>query len=407
MNDNVKTKREKRKNNRFLTIFICIFLSITLVFGVTMGIIVAVDNAKVAVRYKGVTISEGEARYLGSIYKKEYLRSLSALGIVAYDTASFWAKEAEDGVSYGELLERGFREYLSGIAVKSSLYLDTASFGSSDRRAVRQRVDKRLSYLGYDSERAFNEISGRVGFEYDDFVDGSELLYQSAMAYAAIYGADGSNLSNYPSECEKYLETYTRVSLIFLRSESVYVLDEAGGLTYDDDGEIVTRELTEEEKAERAATAAELREYIANYVNGENNAISPETFDIYLRQRSDTDPEMYDRGYYFREGAEITAQFAAVYPEVVEKAYEMELGEYAEVECSDGLCFIYRAPIAKSAYSDSGNVFFSDFYSDGSQYLFGEAIETLADEVEFTDKFGEIDITEIPSNSEYYVNSWS
>lgn len=406
MKANEKPVSKKIKNNKFLTIFVCIFLSVVLIFGTTMGIIMAISNARAVVKYDGITISEGEAKYLASVYKKEYIISLKSLGVAAYDSAAFWASEAEDGTSYGELMERGFKEYLCGIAIKNSLYLDNASSAYRDKSFVKEKVDKRLSYLGYNSEKAFNREAERLGFDYDDMVGGSLLLYRAGRAYGMIYGTDGANLAGYAEECERYLATYTHVSLIFLRHEDTYVLSEAGEVTYNDDGEIVMRALSPAEKAARETAAMELREYISNFENDENNAISPETFDIYMR-KSDTDPQMYSRGYYFREGAEITAQFAAKYPEVVERAYEMDIGEYAEVACEDSVCFIYRSEVVARAYADRDNVFFSDFLSDGSEYLFGEAIKTLSTEVEITDNIGKIDLIKIPSNKEYYVNSWS
>ena len=393
------------KKNRFLTIFVCIFLSVVLIFGTVMGIVIAVNNAKTVVRYGNVNISEGEARYLASIYKKEYMRSLSAMGIARVsDTEAFWSTDSGDGQTYGDHLERGYREYLAGIAVKSSLYLDNANYGSSEKKAVEDKVLKRLSYLDCKTPDGLNEISDSLGFGYKDMLGGTGLLYQAAMAYTQIYGAGGENLANYPGECNDYLEEYSHVFLIYLRNEDVYVLDENGNVTYDGDGNILMREQSEEEREARLALAEEIRQCIDNYYNDRNDAMSPEAFANYMKNGSDTDPNMFNIGYYFRDGAEVTGQFAEVYPEVVSASLEMKIGEYREVQCSDSVCFIYRAPVVEGAYKNSDNPFFSDFYSDGAAQMFSDAIELLSENVDFDEKLSRIDIFSIPANKEYYVN---
>ena len=78
---------------------------------------------------------------------------------------------------------------------------------------------------------------------------------------------------------------------------------------------------------------------------------------------------MYGVGYYFNPSAAATAEFTSVFPEIVEKSYEMGMGDYVMVECSIGVCFIYRYAVEMGSYSDTQNPFFSDFYLDAADYL--------------------------------------
>ncbi len=405
----MKKISEMAPRNRFLLIFVCIFLSLIIIFGATLGIIMAVRNSNTVVKYGSTRLTRGDVVYLASVFKSDYIASLVRSGVKGVrDSDSFWSSESDiEGKSWGDRLNDAFLQYISGIAVKNSLYLNFASFGAEEKKYVKSLVDERLMYLGYDSKKAFNADSGELLFDYDDMLGGSYLLCKVDASFDAIYGSDGTGISYYSDECEKYLATYSHVAVIFLRTEDVYLLDENGELQYDDDGNILTRELTGEERAERADTAEKLRLYIENYNNGEGDAITPETFELYMREKSDTDPDMFSRGYYFNQNAYITAQFAEVYPEVVEASFDMRLGEYREVSCSDSIVFIYRYDVVEGAYADSDNVFFSDFYIDCAQYSFTESIETLSEEVVFSEKFFEIDIVSIPSNSSYVVNNWS
>ncbi|MBQ7386631.1 MAG: hypothetical protein IJW03_00520 [Clostridia bacterium] len=378
-------------------------------FGATLGIIIAIRNAKTLVRYGSTRLTEGEVVYLASVFKSDYIASLVKSGVKGVrDSESFWASESStEGKSWGDMLNEAFVQYVSGIAVKNSLYLNSAKFGKNEKNYVKDKVDERLMYLGYDSEKSFNELSGELLFDYDDLINGSRLLCKADASFEVIYGEDGAGLAAYADECEKYLATYAHVALIFLRTEDVYELDDDGNVQYDDDGSILTRPLTSEERASRTETAEKLREYIENYNNSEDNAITPETFELYMREKSDTDPDMFSRGYYFHENAAVTVQFAEVYPEVVEAAFDMKIGEYREVSCLDSVCFIYRYGVAEGAYADTENVFLSDFYIDGAQYSFTESIKALSSEVVFSEKFYGIDIVKIPANSSFVVNNWS
>ena len=165
-------------------------------------------------------------------------------------------------------------------------------------------------------------------------------------------------------------------------------------------------DLTEEEKAERARVALLLRNAINERNNeGDGDWITPEMFEAYL-PTSDGDKEMHSKGYYFRAEAEKTAEFAEEFPEVVEKALSLKVGEYAEADCDIGTCFIYRYDVKKGAYSDSSNVFFSDFYSDAADSLYSKTLDELSVLVEFRKHFDEIDALSVPKNYEFYVRSW-
>lgn len=408
MKAETKEKLEILLKNRFLLIFVCIFLSVVIIFGATLGIIMGVINSKAVVRYESTRLFYDEVVYLASVFKSDYIASLVKSGVTeARDTKAFWESDSStEGKTQGDLLRSAFNEYISGIAIKNSLYLDSARFTSSDKKAIKELLNTRLSYLGYDGKDDFNTRAQLVSFDYDAMLDGSYLLYKSNAAFNAIYGSDGSNLLNYSSECEKYLKTYSHVALIFLNDKQINVLDENGNVTYNDDGEVVMRNLTDEEKAARAETAEKLRTYIDNLNNDRSGAITPETFELYMKEHSDTDPLYISRGYYFHPSAEMTAQFYEVYPEVVEKSLGMKIGEYAEVECEGGVCFIYRYDVTAGAYSDKSNVFFSDFAADGAVWCLGENIKALSEQVEFSDDYGSIDIVSIRANSKFVINSW-
>lgn len=395
---------KKPRKNKFLITFVCIFTSALLAFGGVFGIIRLVKERSSVAKYDGIYLDEGAARYLASYYKRQYKDFLVGEGIVAYDSYLFWEEKAEDGKTYGEHLAEGFGEYLASILAAVRIYEEVGSYTREEKEYVKSRAEGVLNSSSAEgSVEKYNELAEPFGFDYDDFLSASEYLYKASVAKALLYGADGSGISSDLSACEKYLETYSRVALMFISLDRVYIKDQSGNFTYDDDGNAKWRELTPSEREEREETVEKLRGYISS---GE---MTTEAFEYYLA-KSDVPDEMDEQGYYFNPSAETTAEFAEKFSEVVDASYEMKIGEYKEAEAPEigGVCFIYKYAPESYAYLDTENVFFSDFYMDASTYTYLSVISELSQEVTFTDGFYEMDIVNESKiiATEFIVGSW-
>jgi len=398
-------KENAPKKNRFLLIFICIFLSITVLVGGGAAIAVSIINANAVARYGGVRINEGVASYLAASYKRTFLGTLEASGVNAYDSESFWEKKGADGVTYGELLSASFKDYLASLLSANAVYLEYGSWGADEKRAVRESCEERMTYVTGTKEK-FNEIAAPMGFDYSDFISASELLYRADKAEEVVYGKEGSRLTSFTEDCEKYLATYSHVALIFIRQGDLLLRDEEGNIVYTD-GVAETRPQTAEEREKREAAIKRLRELIAAVGDPlANEMISEETFVHYMRE-SDGDPDMYTSGYYLRSGAVATEELRGEFPEVVGAALEMEIGEYREVACPaiDGVCFIYRyAPTSGAYFTD--NKFLTDFYKNAPSYLFPLVLGELSGGVIYSKDFDPSFIVTIPKNKDLYVKQW-
>lgn len=402
--DKAKNVKEKPKKNRFLIIFICIFLSAVIVLGGVFGTIAAVRESRSVAKYGDTYLDKGAAVYLAAYYKYRYIDLLKQQGINAYDSSLFWQKEAEEGKSYADALRESFEEYVSALLVANAIYDSYADFNKSEKEKVKAAAEAMLRYSSAAGSReSFDSLCEIYGFDYDGFLLAAEYLYKADSAMSAMYGEDGSGISSSTEECERYLATYTHVDLMFIRLEDTFVRDDEGNISYDSDGVAITRPLTAEELAERQDIVSKMRTYISE------NTVTVETFEYYL-EKSDGDSDMYDVGYYFNQNAETTGEFSEVFSEVVDKAYGMEIGEYAEVECPavGGVCFIYKYNVAEGAYANSDNPFFSDFYSDAVSYIYPIVLTELSADAELRDSFYEIDIVSLPRLSEeFIIKSWN
>ena len=385
--------------NRFLSIFVGVFLAIVLALGGVLSISVGIKNARSVVKYEKVSVDEECVHYLAAYYKMLYLKELNTAGIKARDTEEFWASASPDGQSYGELFEQSLRNYIASVVAAANIYLTYSSYTAEDKLSVNMTTEEILKYKADGDVSAFNAAAKKYGFNYNDFQNAAALLYKAQRAATVIFGEEGETLPNFPEECEKYLATYSRVSLLFVRDEQVFATDIDGNYLYDEHGNVALRDMTSEEKAERLALIDELRAKISS------GAMTEELFSSYL-ERSNGDPAMYDSGYYFHLDSAVTDEFAKEFPSVVARSLEMAEGEVEEVECSIGVCFIYKLPVSEGAYSNGQNPFFADFYKNAAPYLYAEILAELAGEVSFKSAYDEIDTVAIPLIEEFYIREF-
>jgi len=405
---NKKANRKKtasKGSSRAVIITVCAVLALAILVGGVFGVIYAVRQANAVVSFEGTLMSEGVASYFISRFKVDYISATKG----ASDTAEFWGKMREDGLTEGEFFEKMAVLYLREITVTCYLFDRYHTLNADDRRVIKNSAEDVLELqMGGDID-AFNREGAKYGFDYDDFTDAVEMLYKSAHSFAVIYGADGSGVSYDTAACESYLDEYSHVKLIFIRTDDLLVT----GV----DGREELVPLTSEQRAEREKNAAALRGAIAALKSGEDGQITPEMFDIYLEKHSDGDHTMDGIGYYFHRDSETTAEFAEAFPTVVSAALDMKVGEYREVKTElidadekigfNGYCFIYKYPKKSGDYASAAQErWFSDFYKNAARAAYLGAIADISPMVKCGKRLDGMDFTLIPKNTEIVLRGF-
>ena len=399
--DNVKSAPVRSK---FLTVFICAFLSLIIIFGAVFGIIMAVRGSNAVVRGDGVYVSEGVANYFASQYKVIYLGNLNSQQIEdVKDTEEFWNRDSGDGKTYGERFESGFKSYLAEIVAGNILYNKFVSLSVMDERIIENTISSVLRESAENSIEIFNERASAYGFDYDDFIEAAELQYKYDFARVAIYGESGESLDSTLAS-RYYTQKYTHVSLAYIRTDFRVEIDPVSG------AEIYT-ELTTEEREEILRAIESYKTLIDNKKAGSGEMMTGANFDKLLEDYDG------DTRVYFQKDESETKTFAASFPEVVELAYSMKNGGFEYVDCSipaddsyrgfEGVYFIYKTEGAKAPYEDKTNPFFADFYNNAAKYFFAANIVEYSKDAEFTDLYDEVmRPLSIPKNNEIYIAGW-
>lgn len=379
-----------------VTISVAVLLVLAIGFGAAVGTVMIVKNATAVISYGTETMDKGVAAYFISRFKATYITSVQREGnSFAGDYDEFWQSEYEPGLTHGERFEDEAKDYLKQILVAARLYDASASLTREDKEIIKKTYTEVLEYQANGDKKKFNEMGAKYGFDYGDFKKAVKMLYKATQAYGVLYGNNGGILTD--EEKDAYINEYTRVRLLFIRTEDKLV-------TNKDTGEVTVEPLSAEEKIARQQTISELRAAIEALHQGTDGQMNEDVFAAYQKEKGEGDGALDSYGYYFHPNAECTAEFRDEFPEIVDKAYEMKVGDFAEVKVSIGYCYIYRCPVISGAYViDELERWFSDFFTDASVFSYSEMITENAGAVKEKRKLSKIDFVGTPMNVEIKV----
>ena len=386
---------------KLLVIFVSAFVACAIIFAAVLGIVTATRRAGAAVSFSGITMDEKVASYFASYYKYIYVAELRGQGIDAYDHPEFWRETDENNIAYGTRLISGTMNFISDIVVANYYFERYATLSADEKKQLDGYSETILSRFNEDR---LADVLDSCGIDKKTVRRAVEMHYKATRAKVEIYGTGGANLMGYPDECDRYLEEYSRVKLLFIRSEDTFVLDESGNKIMEN-GEYEMRDLTEEELADRAELIAKIDSEILGYENGADIQITEDLFESYIKIHGEGERDKTESGYYFSSASAYTVGFVSdVSADVVKAALEMEIGEYRKVDVGFATCYLYRCPVKEGAYVDTSEEgFFADFYSDAADFLFAQMVSLMREETIFSGKLTSDEIITVSYDSDLYI----
>ncbi len=299
-----------------------------------------------------------------------------------------WDEKNEDGETYNEIFTSfvtdNAKTFISAMHLFDELGLELPK---SETKEIDETLETLLKERADGSKSAFNADLAAYGVNYDILRE--VYIIEAKLEYLEeyLYGENGAEPISAEEKDEYYNESYVRIKQIFLYTSNKPITDDEGNFTYDDQGNVATRDFTD---AEIAAQEKRAEEVTARLSKGED-------FDSLMEKYSeDKANEQYPNGYYFTR----TAQYVE---EVVNKAFEIEVGEYATVRSEYGIHIIFREELDNGGYSAEGNAdFFTDFESAMITAKLGERLaEFEGDIVLHEDILSKYDIRSSAINTTY------
>ena len=391
----VKLKKEKKPINYKHAVLIATaaFAAAVIILASVLGIVGAVKQSGYLLYYSGVGMDEGVVNYFSAAYKTAYLRNINGkTGRENPDTEAFWQSKNEDGVTYGEDLKAKTLIYLKSIIAANAVFNSYSRITATDRAAIDKAIADKLTAMG-GSVSEFNKRAERYGFDYSDMRVCAEMLYKFNYAEGKIFGADGANAALFPDKCQQFLESYSRVFLVFVRDKDKLVTDEKGAQSVVDK--------TPEELAKVEEALAALRATVTG-LNADTTA--PERYFELQGKYDEGDKNYHTEGYFFKEGTSVTKDFEERFPELVSAALSLEVGKACEVSTSIGPCFIYRSGVALGAYLEmQDNKCLKEFYPLAAKFIYGELLAEVEPKVELRSKWTSAEPALIPKTTDFVV----
>ena len=311
-------------------------------------------------------ITEGMYSYWLSAYKTNFVYTYGG----GSDSAELWRSEAPGGQSYADYAEERIRTTVRNFAIAVEQFRVLGlKIDSSVSAQVNDDINEKLEYAG--SRPALNSDLSRYGIN----IDGLKDIYIAEEKWQAVYdyyfGTSGIERLSDVQLSEFYKSNYSLLGLVTLYTENKAVRDGNGAYVYDKSGNITVSEMTDEEKAAKQTTAADVYERMRGGADWSELA----------SEYSDADMSYYTSGC-FVSSAE-TDTYGA---DLVAAAAEMSEGEVRRIE-TDAVTYIaIKLPLPElDALDETESEQLSELRDNASRESYTEKFDALADTVVIND----------------------
>lgn len=309
--------------------------------------------------YGETAVTEAMYNYYVCTYKGRYIQAYDDIT----DSDEFW--DSDIGGKSGEEM---MRELIYGNVAQNLVAAEEfrragLTLFNEQTEAVDEYIESMVEELAGGSRKTFNGYLSEYGINAEML---REMLIMEKQAYAYyehLYGEGGSEVIDDADRDKYFNENFVRFQQIYINDRVVYETDEDGKFIQDENGNYVTREFTEDERADIETRIAAVK---AGLEAGED-------FDTLRGKYSDVTD--FEGGYYFS-----AATSTNYITSIVSAAFALDEGEwtYVEAAADQGAFFIKRLPLEEGAYKDEENEeFFTSFDEDLTSELYSQKLEAL------------------------------
>ena len=299
-----------------------------------------------------------------------------------------WDQVTEDGKAYNEL----FTDYVKQNAMRllCAIYeFDRLGLKlpESEIAAIDETMLAMLAERGNGNRSTLNSELSQYGVN-DDILREIYII-EAKLNYLSehLYGEDGIKPISDTVRDEYYKSNYVRIKQIFFYTANKPITDESGNYVYDQNNQVQTKELTEED----IAAQKEKAEQVMISLN------SNQDFDLLMvSQNEDIASEKYPNGYYFTKTDEYVDG-------IIEAAFELDENEFTMIESDYGIHIIKRLPLEEKGYSAEDNAdFFTNFDSTLKTEVFIAYLSQYEDKIKIDEELlAEYDVKNSIANTVY------
>ena len=310
--------------------------------------------------FRGHTVTESEFGYYLSLYKGRFSQIYSDFS----DTEEFYSTEI-DGVRMEDYLFDTVVQNVKRSLISEALY---SALPENEIDLIREDIDYYIESLVYErygnDTAAFTKALADIGITPEQL---KEIYVRDEMTYSLlVYLADEKSTIGMSNEAmQNYLdENYVRIRHIYVNNRYTYLTDENGDAVFDSSGKQQTVPLTGDALLSKNTLIDAIDKSLAE--GGDFGEIY-EAF---------SEDKYYENGYYLTRSTD----FVDV---VVDAAFGLEVGEWVKVKSEVGTHYVMRLEMDNAPWENEANSdFFGTFSDTVLNALYGEYLDSFADEVE-------------------------
>ena len=315
--------------------------------------------------YKDSEITANQYSYWLSTYKTEFLNYYED----AADEDAFWDDTLTvDGVEMTvdqyatDLINNRIKYTLIGIQLFREYGL---KIDADTTQAIDDDINEKIDFYG--SRADMNTALSAIGLNADMLKDVYIAEEKLVSVYDHLYGEGGiEQLSE--AEIDDYYESmYSRIKYIVVYTDADYVYDEEGNIQYDENGYMMTRELTDEEKSEKQAKLEE----IMLCVNAGDDFLDIQ------KEYNEVDMSYYENGFYVSPNELGTYGFT-----MITAVQEMQEGEIRMIEDTHSTYVVQKLPLLeRKDFEKCDEAQMENLTAYAVQQKYEEKFSALAEEV--------------------------
>ncbi len=330
----------------------------------------AKDSSPAVMTLCDFEISANKYNYWASTSKANILSSYSD----TKDTAEFWAGEYEDGVSYSEYFDSLILDDVKKILVCQKIYNDERlSLSDEAKKTIDEGIAMLISEYAEGKKDVMNASLAPYGANVDILSDIYTMEAKRECVFEYLFGEEGKLRLDDVALEEYYKDNFLHIQIIYVNDKYEYVLDGEGNYTTNTDGTYATRALTEEAKAEKAATVEAVKAALE----------AGEDFDAVYEEYSEM--KSYPGGYYFSPDMSYSA---GVFYELCEVAADLEEGDWTAYDGASGTYVIKLLENEEGAWkADTNGDFFADFESTAARAAFSEYLSDMFEDIKVDSEY--------------------
>ena len=344
--------------NVFLKRFFAVLLAVLMTSAVLISC--AADTSAPVLKYELTEVTENMYTYWTSAYKSYYLKMLGGEDTDAFLTSAFTVQndrgELEE-TTVGDYLGARIREIIESNCI--SLYLFDyykLTLPASTTSSVNEIVNAEIENAG--GRKALNEALAPIGLNTDMLREMYLADEKIAYVYDYLYGDTSTGTSGAePISTAQYNafyeENYVCVRHIYIRTADKNIVDAEGNATFDENGNVITAELTAEEAAQKLALCDDL---MARLNAGEDFLALEEEFSE-------------DAGRYTLTEGYILSRTTALPDEFINAAFDMEIGELRRVDASYATHLMLRCELPPMIWNETA---YASMMGDFKEYVKSE-----------------------------------